>query len=310
MELKEFLEDYNIEYWESGKNVSTGWINIQCRFCGDETNHLGIRLSDLTANCWKCGRKNLISVIKEAASVSYKEAKEIFKRLEPTGTITKQKDEDLRIKHLKSVGSDSFVRLPPDITRVFPKLHRDYLKKRRFDYRQLIRKYQIKAVYNSADNYAFRIIIPIFVNGTMVSFTSRDVSGYADVRYLHASLSECHTRPKDLIYNFDTIPKGGKAILVEGVFDAWRLGKGAICSFGTQLSGKQLVELSKMELNHLFIFFDQDKSGIASAKALSRVVAPLAKQVELITIPKHKGDPDDMSKEEADLLMRSLGLKG
>lgn len=305
MEVKEFLQEYDIEFWESGKNVSKGWINIQCPFCEDETNHLGIRLSDLTVNCWKCGRKNVIKLVKELLSCSYKEAKEIFKRLETTNSVRIiEETENIRLAN-----TENFVKIPQDASRVFPKLHRDYLKQRRFDYRQLIRKYKIKAVYNSG-KYAFRIIIPIFLNGQLVSFSSRDVTGYAKIRYLHASASECAIRPKDLIYGFDTIDIGGSAILVEGIFDAWRLGKGAICSFGTQLSGKQFVEISKLELKNLFIFFDQDRGGLHSAKILSKHIAPLARTVEVITIPKFKGDPANLTKEQADLLMRSLELKG
>lgn len=305
MELKEFFQEYDIEFWESGKNVSKGWINVQCPFCNDDSNHLGIRLKDLTVNCWKCGKKNIIRLIKELLSCSYSEAKDIFKRLETTeATRIIDETENIRLSQ-----AENYVKIPEDASRVFPKMHRDYLKERGFDYRKLIRKYKIKAVFNSG-KYAFRIIIPIYIGGQLISFTSRDVTGYANLRYKHASLSECAIRPKDLIYGVDDIQVGGDAILVEGVFDAWRLGKGAICSFGTQLSGKQYVELSKLDLDHLFILFDQDRGGIRSAKTLSKNVAPLARNVETIRLPKFDGDPAELSKEEADLLMRSLNLKG
>ena len=305
MELKEFLEDFDIEYWESGKNVTYGWINIQCPFCDDDSNHLGIRLSDLTCHCWKCGRKRLISIIKEVTDLTYKEAKEIFKRIEASDAPRKIEPEE----NFALIDTETFVKMPDEASKVFPKLHRMYLKKRRFNYKQLIRKYKIKAVYNFG-KYAFRIIIPIYKNGTLISFTSRDVTDYGEPKYLHASEAECAVRPKDLIYGLDEIPVGGDAILVEGVFDKWRLGKSAICSFGTQLSGKQYVELAQKEINNLFMFFDQDRGGQKAVKASSKHIAPLARNVEVIRIKGHDGDPDNLTKEQADLLMRSLGLKG
>ena len=304
MELKEFFDEYNIEYWDSGKNVTSGWINIQCPFCDDDSNHLGIRPSDLTCNCWKCGRKTMIGIIKELLGISYREAKDIFKRIETKFVVPIISKEENR----KLGKSDNFVVLPDEATRIFPKLHKQYLKKRRYDYKKLMRKYKIQAVYNFG-KYAFRVIIPIFKNKELVSFTSRDVTGYAKIPYLHASKRECLIRPKDLIYGYDEIPKGGDAVLVEGVFDKWRLGDGAICSFGTMVSGKQLVELSSMKINNLYILFDSDKPGKIAAKQLAKIVAPIAKSVEIINVIKHKGDPDNLSKEKAELLMRSLGLR-
>ena len=40
MNLFEFLDDYDIEYWTEGKNVVKGWVNITCTFCDDDSNHL------------------------------------------------------------------------------------------------------------------------------------------------------------------------------------------------------------------------------------------------------------------------------
>ena len=308
MELKELLDDYDVEYWTEGKNVSKGWINVQCPFCDDESNHLGLSVTDLTASCWKCGKKNIINVIKTVCDISYKEAKGLFDNLESSEIeYRKTKSDGLRID--TKVFENNFVMIPEGATKILPKLHRDYLRKRRFNYRLIQRKYKIQAVYTTGD-YSFRIIIPIYKNNQLVSFTSRDVTKYADLRYRHASQEECILRPKDLIYGYDDIEKGGDAILVEGVFDKWRLGKKAICGFGTHLSGKQIVELNSMRLRNLFIFYDQDPGGQSSAKLASKMLAPLVRSIEIIKIPKFKGDPADLSKEKAELIMRSLDLKG
>ena len=204
MELKELLDDYDVEYWTEGKNVSKGWINVQCPFCDDESNHLGLSVTDLTASCWKCGKKNIINVIKTVCDISYKEAKGLFDNLESSEIeYRKTKSDGLRID--TKVFENNFVMIPEGATKILPKLHRDYLRKRRFNYRLIQRKYKIQAVYTTGD-YSFRIIIPIYKNNQLVSFTSRDVTKYADLRYRHASQEECILRPKDLIYGYGERP--------------------------------------------------------------------------------------------------------
>ena len=305
MDLKEFLEDHDIEYWTKGKNVTRGWYGIQCPFCEDSSNHLGIRLRDLRAHCWKCGPKNFIRVIKELAHVSYREAKDLSKQIEAEEIPLQPESETEILKKLSKY--ENYVKLPKEATRHFPKLHKDYLKKRGFPPLQTIRKYKLKAVYNYG-KFSFRIIIPIFKDGQMMTFTSRDVTGYGEPKYLHAGPKESFARAKDFIYGADNIPKGGDAVLVEGILDAWRLGKGAISSLGTQISGAQMVQLSGMEINRLFIFFDNDRPGIIAAKRNAKIIAPLVKELEIIRMKADVKDPGSLTKENAALIMKGLRL--
>lgn len=304
MDIIEFFDEHDIEYWKGGKNVSQGWINIQCPFCGDDSNHLGIRLKDLTCHCWKCGKKNLIKIISEVLNTSYKEARELSKEIEGSKVVLNVDPIDLRrlgrTKHL--------VLMPDDASIHFPKLHREYLRGRGFPPFRIIRQYKLKAVYNSG-KYCFRIIIPIFKNGELKSFTSRDVTGYGEPKYLHASPSESAVKAKDLIYNLDSVNEGGDAVLVEGVIDVWKLGDGAISTFGTNVSGKQYVELANKNIRTLFLLFDADKPGKIAAIKTSKIVAPIVDSVEIVKLDSEKNDPGALSIEEAEIAMRELGLK-
>lgn len=303
MELKEFFEDNDIEFWTSGKNVTQGWYGIQCPFCEDESNHLGIRLTDLRAHCWKCGPKNFIRVIKEILHVSFKEAKDITKRIDGKAPDIKFDKGDFR-----ELGRhENFVKFPKEATRHLPKLHRSYLRKRGFQPMKTARKYKLQSVYNFG-KFAFRIIIPIYRDNKVVSFTSRDVTGYGEPKYLHAGPKDSAIQAKDCIYGADEIPKGGDAVFVEGVMDKWRLGKGSVATFGTTISGVQMVQIAKMELRRLFIFFDNDKPGILAAKRNAKLVAPLAKEIEIIRLKADVKDPGSLSKEDAALIMKGLRL--
>ena len=46
LDAEEILDDLGLSYTSQGKNVSEGWIGIQCVFpdCDDTSNHLGINL--------------------------------------------------------------------------------------------------------------------------------------------------------------------------------------------------------------------------------------------------------------------------
>jgi DNA primase len=304
MELKEFLDDLDIEYWTGGKNVTIGWINIQCPFCDDSSNHLGIRLSDLRVHCWKCGPKNLVRVVREITHKSYKEAKDIVKNIDASYHIPAESKKDRQ----KLLNYDNFVKIPEESTRHFPKMHREYLRKRGFKPLETIRIYKLRAVYNYGP-YAFRIIIPIYKDGLIASFTSRDVSGYGEPKYKHAGPNESAIKAKHLLYGADEITKGGDAVLVEGIFDKWKLGRGSMATLGTMVSGQQMVQLAQMELRKLFIFFDNDRAGRTAARRLSRVVAPLAKQVEIIRLSGKGKDPGELTKEEAYMVMKGLRLR-
>ena len=37
-----YLENRGVSYWTEGKNVTDGWVNINCPFSPDPSNHLGI----------------------------------------------------------------------------------------------------------------------------------------------------------------------------------------------------------------------------------------------------------------------------
>ena len=80
MNIIEYLQDeVGIKVSIDGKNVSTGWIGVQCPFCNDETNHLGIRINDLRCSCWKCGNHSFISYITELIDCSHSKAKQLYK---------------------------------------------------------------------------------------------------------------------------------------------------------------------------------------------------------------------------------------
>ncbi len=297
MDLTELFEDYDVEYWTEGKNVSRGWINVQCPFCDDHSNHCGVRLKDFRVSCWKCGGHRLLSFITTLLDVSYSDAKAIAKSLSP--------GEGKFYPPLNgSSGIGLVTALPSESTSKFPHLHKKYLRSRGFPVIKTIRKYRLKAV-GEVGHYKFRIVIPIYMDRKLVSFTTRDVTDRQEPKYKDATPEESSIDPKHLVYNIDSVPKGSDAFLVEGPLDAWKLGDGAISLGGVQFTERQVVIINKRKIRNLYILLDNDGPGKRAATRLSKVFAPLVKTCEILTLDKVL-DPGELTTSEVGVLKNML----
>lgn len=300
MDLFDFFEEYDVEYWTSGKNVTQGWVNIQCPYCEDGSNHLGIRKKDLLVNCWICGRHRVINLIKTLSDLTYSEAKTI-------STTLGGSDTNPPAEPASSLFS-ARVRLPQGHLKRLPLTHREYLIERGFPpskIRKLIKKYKLLACYTTG-KYRFRIIIPIILNRKIVSFTSRAI-GNIEPPYMHATPEESAIPPKNLVYNIDSVTTGSDAILVEGPIDVWKLGDNTISILGVQHTEAQIVAIKRKEIRNLFIFFDSDRAGEKEAKKISRILAPLVENTEIVTLT-NLHDPGELKIEEGELIKKQLGI--
>jgi DNA primase len=298
MDLIEYLEENDIRVWTKGKNVSRNWIGLTCPFCADDSNHLGIKLTDYRCHCWKCGPKNLIQVLRELLDLSYPEAKRIVDDLNPCDTKG-FKNEEREIKKRLIEG------LPKEAQRKFPQLHLDYLRSRGFAPLKTIRKYSLRAV-GPIGEYKFRIIIPVIHENRLITFTSRDVTDQQEPKY-KAAPSNVYANPKHYVFGLNMVSPGDSCILVEGPFDVMKLGKGAISFFGVSVHGKQIVHLKKKKINTLHICFDNDTTGIRSARLISKQLFPLVKRVNIVHLTE-ANDPGALSREQGKILMNVLNI--
>lgn len=302
MDIEQFLKQQGIRVWDRGKNVSAGYIGIQCPFCNDHSNHLGIRLKDLKVNCWKCGGHSLINTLKLLLNIGYIDAKAISENLFK-GVQDIEPDQD-RIPASQLI-------LPQGFSNTFPKIFKDYLEKRNFNSRRIIRKYKLMTCYRHG-YYRYRIIIPIFKNHKLVSWTSRDITNCAEKKYIAAKVEESLIKPSELIYNFDSVKFGGDAILVEGPFDVFRVGDGAFCFLGIEINSSRLKQIVLKKIRKLYVFFDNDNPGKFAAKVAANQIAPLVKEVTFLNIKlfREKIDPAKMDSDLITKLKIDLEFNG
>jgi len=178
--------------------------------------------------------------------------------------------------------------------------HKTYLAQRNHDPDYLAQKYQLMGTL-PAGPYALRIMAPIFYQGQWVSYQGRDITGKTPLKYKACKKELEIIHHKNILYNLDNC-KRKEIIVVEGLFDVWRLGDDTCATFGTSVSKKQINVLSKFK--RVFIMFDSEQLAQKKAKELADQLSLLG--VESINISLSEGDPGDMATDDANKLKSEL----
>lgn len=280
MDLIEFLEENNIEYWEEGKNVSAGWTGLNCPFCNDPSNHGGISPDRTAYNCFRCGKSTVAKYIKEKLECSWNQAITTANKLADYGEGGAERG---------SLGTsppfDSRRAVfPVNSTKDFPALHHKYLTGRGFVPDYLVKKYKLRAVH-TIGRYRFRIIVPYFLNGIMVTYVARDISGKAESKYITCPERESIITFQQTFYNIDRAKK--RSVIVEGVFDVWRIGDGCIGSSNATLTDRQIDQLIDVGVEEVLLVFDTD--ALEQANRYARQLFGIVKHVEIADL--EGGDP-------------------
>lgn len=295
--IRNILEKYQVDYKTHGKNIGKGWIGVSpCpnEFCQDTRNHFGINLKKPQCKCFKCGFNNLTKAISILCRLSYKKAKKIISEC-----YDLQMEE---IKESEEKDESQFVKLYNSFGEL-KDIHRNYLISRNFDPDYIIQKYQIRASDNIGD-FKYRIVIPIFHGNRIVNFIARDVTSKQSVRYLFCPDEISLMKKSELVYN---ICEGNDSvILVEGIFDAWRIGNSVISMLSTQYSKGQVSYIVKRKFKRIFILFDSDETGRVKSEELSNILSMYSK-VENIELDS--GDPADLTEDDVKYLKKELRIK-
>ena len=282
-----FLTSYNIPHVFKGKNLSNGWVGINCPFCGDSGFHGGFNIAGGYFYCWKCGNHALFEIIQTLLHGSSHDTLRIMRDFETTYTMNiKEKKEGV-----------TYVEIPKE---PLSKREREYLEKRGYDSDYLEKTFLLSSG-GIAGTWKFRIVIPILLDNNCVSLQGRSIAGQ-DPRYLFLSEDKSVIPAKHTLYNIDNCT-GDQIILVEGVFSVFRMGNGFASTMGAKMSSEQIAQLTKYK--KVIFLFDTDDAGIRNANKYATVIASLGIEVEVIQL-KEANAPDDLSDEEASKLRRIL----
>ncbi len=303
-----YLEASGIAYATSGKNISEGWVGINCPFadCPDPSDHMGVAVADAKwdngfFSCWICGRKGgAIKLIQTIDECNYFNAVQTLEKFQSFLTTTpvapinqKRKTEKFELQNCKPLDSSN---IPSEV--------KSFLTNRGFDPVQIIQEYKLHYGGYVGD-YKYRIVLPVEYNGNFVTCVARDVTGKQEPPY-HNCPDELSSVPiKESLYGYDQVHTNSTVIVVEGPLDQWRLGTGAVSTFGTNFTPAQILLLKELKPRQIYVLYDREKKAQAKALDLARHIYFAPTQV--ITLG-HKNDPAELTESEVAELRQELLL--
>lgn len=300
MNFEKLFSDYNVPY---SLKVNKGWVNVNCPFCDSKTTsfNLGFNPAGNYYHCWKTPHsypiKEVLSILLNIPETS------LDSILIDYQGVGEYLPEPKKIKRKK-------IELPTD---TFISAERKYLKSRGFSPKYLNKKYGIVGggIYG---DWKFRIIIPVYFNGQLMSWTGRSILDKKKLqelkipRYKNLSIEKSVMNIKDLFFNLDNC-RGKEVVLTEGAFDVLRFDGNAICSLGTELTESQ-VSLISERFEKVYILFDNEPEAQLKARKFGLRIASMGVEVEVVDIfgDFGKNDMGDCTIEEINKIKSELKI--
>lgn len=315
-DVKGYLEDKGIAYATSGENISPGWIGMNCPKCYDTKNHFGINLRNKLYSCWRCGtRGNPFTLVQMIEGINdSREIQLILKKY--FGDVSVVEDipyPDNLILPSEFVFMEDWLRTQKEYSDKGWSLSHEqwaaahvlaYLQVRGYPVEETIHKYKLMWT-GILGRWAFRMIIPVFMNGHMVNFAARAVSGQ-EPKYKNCPNARAPMPINDTIYGYDDFGEGETWVLVEGPLDKWRLGKGAAAIFGLTLTSAQANLLFHKKPKKLIFLYDEDvREDREKLKVIDKSIAKIW-YCPVETFIMDKEDPDSLTGIQAAELMEKL----
>lgn len=147
--------------------------------------------------------------------------------------------------------------------------HRAYLAGRGWDPDELARLWGLQAlgIDGRAPNglrLPWRIFIPLYHDGKVVSWTTRTIGDRNAKRWFSAGEEEEAIPHKKILFGEDYCRAA--VVAVEGPTDVFSVGPGAVCTFGTAYTEAQIRALARYPVRA--ICFDKEKQAQAQAEAV------------------------------------------
>jgi hypothetical protein len=258
---------------------------------------MGYSIERNVCSCWHCRGHRAIDTLMELTGEPFKVIKGLLG--------------DLDRDHIKQNVKDVRGKLKLPRSRPLAKAHIEYLQDRKFDPVELAKVWDLTGIdmmgwftapSGKKMNLAWRILIPIYFKGEVVSWTTRTISERVSLRYISAP-ADCEViNHKHLIGGEDKIRHA--VCVVEGPFDMMRIGPGAACTFGVGFSTAQVNRLARFSVRG--VCFDNEPAAQERAHELVDMLSAFPGKTYNIQIDAK--DPGSAPPSEIRAIRNALGL--
>lgn len=256
MKFRELLAEHNIPVApENHHHAREGWIQLDCGMCsrGQQKWRLGYNVQYGYLSCWSCGYLPLHGTLADILDISLPKTRKLLDALE------REYVKETREKRGRLV-------LPHGL-RDYTDAHRHYLDKRGYDPDELARLWGVRAIANESE-LAWRLFLPIHYRGEVISWTTRSLMT-GGARYINAKPEQEILSPKKILFGEDFV-RSDSIIIVEGPFDVYKIGPGAVAVMGLSYTREQVLKIAQYKKR--IVCFDNDKAAQARAKKLCRQI--------------------------------------
>ena len=304
-----FLSDHGIEVGE----VTRSFLNVFCPFCHGSTTSptpLGFHRTGGYVTCFRCGSHPLVPTIARLLGLSTPQAQAIRDQY----TYADASKASLEIAYAQACTPPG----GPLTTR-----YKAYLESRGLDPDWIALEYGVLASGTSCRwygesrdwkgiDFSDRLVVPICDRGgRVVAFQGRTIARNEPIRWKFPPLDRVAAHYKETLYNLHA-HKGDTVAVVEGIVDAWKLGRGSVASYGTSMSQGQMRLLGGFR--RVVMLFDSEPEAQARARRAAREIASLGARVDVVDLQLPAGaggkplDIGDLGESEVQGIRGEIGL--
>ena len=298
MDIIRLYQDFGIEHRTEGhKHTRPGWVNCECPFCtGNPGLHLGWNLEGEYFVCYRCGYHPPVKTLSVLLNMPEFEIKGLLPDYGINRTFIR----------LPKKGKKEF-QFPSGMTSLW-KPHLKYLNERGFNAREIEKFWGVQGTgpVSKLDliDYRFRIIIPFYWNGQIVSFDSRDITNKQRNKYQACPKEREIIEHKKILYgNQEYWERTG--IVVEGPTDVWRLGTAACATSGIKYTPAQVKTIANTFKRVAVVYDDEIQAQLQANKLVAELKF---RGVDAWNV-KIKDDPGSMKQKDANELVKFLMKK-
>lgn len=294
-----YLESKGIKPSTEGPNSSPGWVNINCPWCGDSLQHLGINLETNACNCWRCGGKSIVKLVQLLEDCNWSQALEVMEKFQNySKPILLEREDYIPSREIK---------IPKEFDRIsrtigLPINLTGFLLNRGITHSMFPGK-ELYYSTNPIGKYRFRILFPVYLHKKLITFMTRDYTEKSKKPYIACDPKNEVIPIKHTLYGYDDVTPGGNVVLVEGPIDQWKIGSGSLATWGTGFTMEQVSLLRSLHPQKVYILYDSEEVAQEKAKKLSQAIWYCESEVVYL---EDKKDPGELTIEEGRKIMEEL----